>query len=68
MKSKAEILTQFGKHKKQTRRGLSKQYENARQCQAFYAGDFMDYRDNMQFVSQSGTKKRAMVQFNKVKP
>lgn len=68
MKSDAEIIVQFKKHRKATQRGLSKQYENFRVCQSFYAGDIMDYRDNVQFVNQLGMKKRAMVQFNKVKP
>lgn len=63
-----ELIVQFKKHKKSTQRGLSKQYENFRVCQSFYAGDIMDYRDNIQFTNQLGFKKRAMVQFNKVKP
>jgi hypothetical protein len=68
MRSDIDIITQFKKHRKSTQRGLSKQYENFRVCQSFYAGDIMDYRDNIQFTNQLGMKKRAMVQFNKVKP
>lgn len=68
MISDAELILQFKKHKKSSQRSLSKQYENIRACQSFYAGDIMDYRDNVQFTNQLGAKKRAMVQFNKVKP
>ena len=68
MISNTELSVNFKRHKKQTERGLSKQYENMRHCAAFYAGDIMDYRDNIQFTNQLGMKKRAMVQFNKVKP
>ncbi|CAM5999257.1 unnamed protein product [Sphagnum balticum] len=68
MLSDAELIIQFKKHKKSSQRGLSKQYENFQVCQSFYAGDIMDYRDNIQFSNQLGMKKRAMVQFNKVKP
>jgi hypothetical protein len=64
----AALAIQFKKHMRATQRGLSKQFQNTRTCQAFYAGDMMDYRDQVQFVSQTGQKKRAMVQFNKVKP
>lgn len=62
------LIAQWGKHKKATQRGLAKQYENHRTNTAFYVGDMMDYRDNIQFINQAGIKKRAMVQFNKVKP
>ena len=68
MLSDAELIIQFKKHKKSSQRGLSKQYENFQVCQSFYAGDVMDYRDNIQFTNTLGNKKRAMVQFNKVKP
>lgn len=68
MLSDTELSVQFKKHKRTTQRGLSRQYENIRTCQSFYAGDILDYRDNIQFVNQGGMKKRAMVQFNKVKP
>lgn len=68
MKSDLQIATQFKEHLKQTNRGLSKQYDNTRDCQAFYAGDLMSYRDTVQFQDGGGNKKKAMVQFNKVKP
>lgn len=68
MQKDTAIIAQFQKHKKTTKRGLSRQYENFEVCQSFYAGDSMDYKDSIQFVNQIGAKKRAMVQFNKVKP
>ena len=68
MKTDAALISQFKKHKKASARGLAKQYENQRTNEAFYAGDFMDYKDQIQFINQAGIKKRALVQFNKVKP
>lgn len=44
-------------------RGLSSQKANTERCQAFYAGDMMDYRAELQRGSAP-----VMVQFNKVKP
>ena len=67
MKTKKQIITQFKKHLKESKAGLSNQYNHIKSCQAFYAGDFMDYKDKVQFNAPSG-KKRAMVQFNQVKP
>lgn len=64
----AQLVSNFKKHMRSSQRGLSKQFQNTRTCQSFYAGDMMEYRDQVQFVSQTGQKKRAMVQFNKVKP
>lgn len=68
MKSDFQIVQQFKKHKSSTMRGLAKQYDNTRECQAFYAGDMQSYRDNIQFMDTAGVRRRAMVQFNKVKP
>ncbi len=68
MKSDSEIVQQFKKHRQISERGLSEQYKNTEECEAFYAGDFMSYRDRVQFSDPGGQKKRAMVQFNKVKP
>ncbi len=63
MKTNAEILRQFKKHKKSVG-ALSKQYQNTRMCHEFVAGDFMSYRDRVATADGKG----AMVQFNKVKP
>lgn len=68
MKSNLQIVKQFNKHRSITLRGLSSQYDNTRDCQSFYAGDIMSYRDSLQFTDTSGLRRRAMVQFNKVKP
>lgn len=68
LKSDSALIKQFTKHRRSSQRGLSKQYENYRMCASFYAGDMMDYKDTVQFVNQAGLKKRAMVQFNKIKP
>lgn len=51
-----------------TRRGLSIQYENTRTSQEFYNGDTMSYEDRIQFIDDFGSRRRAIVQFNKVKP
>lgn len=65
--SKSDIAEQFKKDLSKSKRGLSAQYENTRQCLAFYNGDTMAYQDEIQFRTRSG-KKRAIVQFNKIKP
>ena len=68
MKSKEEIARKFKKNKQTSDSLLGKQYSNTRKSQAFYAGDFMRYEDRIQFRDSDGKKKRALVQFNKVKP
>ena len=68
MKSKKAIAKEAMDNIKKSTRRLSKQYKNTKECQGFYAGDFMDYKDTIQFKTPQGAKKKAMVQFNKVKP
>lgn len=68
MKSDAAIIKKFKTDWRTDSAGLQRQFDNTREAQAFYAGDFMNYRDNIQFNVTTGTKKRALVQFNKVKP
>lgn len=68
MKSKDEIIIQWRKHKGISDKGLTSQYDNTRDCQAFYAGDFMKYTDRLQFADGRGQKRTTLVQFNKVKP
>jgi hypothetical protein len=68
MKKDQQIADQFRQHLTETQRGLSTQYQNTRVCQGFYAGDMMEYRDTVQFSDAYGQKKKAMVQFQKVKP
>lgn len=67
MKSKIKLLAQFKKDLGSAKSGLSEQYESTRECQAFFAGNYMDYKDQIQFRTPSGRKK-GMVQFNQVKP
>jgi len=67
MKSDIELIEQFKRHYNMGAAGLSRQYDNTRMCQAFYSGDFMSYTDTVQFNTAQG-KRRAMVQFNKIKP
>ena len=68
MKSDFEVTAQFKKHHRATMGGLSLQYNNTKECQSFYAGDIMSYRDSVQFSTTTGLKKKAMVQFNRCKP
>ncbi len=65
--NKTKVATAFKKHKALSKKGLSAQYDNTRTCQEFYDGDFMSYEDRIGFIDQLGRRKRAMVQFNKVK-
>lgn len=68
LKSDFDIAKQWRKHHKQSKDGLARQYKNTQDCQAFYAGDMMDFWIGAQATDQFGVKKRAMVQINKVKP
>lgn len=68
MKTKEQISTQFKKRKGLSLSGLQRQYDLIKDCTAFYVGDMMDYRDSVQFTDQAGKRRRAMVQFNRVKP
>lgn len=68
MKTKAQIVAQLKKHKAISNQFSGKQDSNTKECEAFYAGDFMSYQDTIQFSDTRGSKKKAMVQFNRVKP
>lgn len=68
IKSDFDIARQWKKHHKMSKDGLARQYKNTDDCQAFYAGDLMDFWIGAQSSDQFGVKKRAMVQINKVKP
>lgn len=67
MKSKKEIIEQFKNHYQITKSGLSKQYKHIQECQAFYAGDYMQYQDNYAFGRGSSVRIKE-VSFNRVKP
>jgi hypothetical protein len=68
VKTDKAIISQFTRHLKTAKRGLSKQWDNTKMCQAFYAGDSMSYVDRLQYVNPRGEKKRALIQFNKLMP
>ena len=63
-----DLIKQWKKHHKATKDGIARQYKNTEDCNAFYAGDYMDFWIGSQSTDQFGVKKRAMVQINKVKP
>jgi hypothetical protein len=67
MKSHKDIAAQFKEHKSRASL-LGTQYDNTRKCQAFYSGDFMDYRDTFVARGMDGQKRTTEVSFNKVKP
>ena len=67
MKSKKQILKEFNERFEISRSGLKNQYKHISECQAFYSGDYMNYRDNYAFGR--GTSRRVKeVQFNRIKP
>jgi len=68
MTRETEIASQWDKHKKITSTGIGSQYDNTRACIAFYNGDTMAYNDKIQFSDDTGRRRAAAVQFNKVKP
>jgi hypothetical protein len=55
MKSHKDIAAQFKEHKSRASL-LGTQYDNTRKCQAFYSGDFMDYRDTFVARGDGWTK------------
>lgn len=67
MKTKKQILDQWKKHFRTTKSGLKAQYKEAKECQRFYAGDTMDYRDELTF-GRGKSKSVKSVEFNRVKP
>jgi hypothetical protein len=67
MKSKKEILKQFQEHHRISRGGLKAQYRHIDECQAFYAGDYMNYRDSI-MVGRGSSARLQEVSFNRVKP
>jgi hypothetical protein len=66
VKSDSEIAKLCKKQRNISKRGLSVQYDNTIACQSFYNGDMMTYQDRIQFEDDSGRRKRALVNFNKV--
>lgn len=61
-----DIGLMLEKQRKKSKKELAAQYENTQKCREFYNGDTMSYEDRIQFTDEEGSKKRALVQFNKV--
>ena len=66
MKTNAQIADIFNKHRKISRAALAAQYENTRNCYAFYNGDPAKATEIVQFVAGDGRKKRVQVNFNNI--
>lgn len=67
MSSKKKALERWKKDFNLAKSGLRKQYDETRACLAFYAGDWMNYRDDITIKTGARTTVRG-VQFNRVKP
>ncbi len=67
MISKKEFLKLAQKQYKISKSGLIPQYNHIRECQAFYAGDYMNYKDTVAFGAGM-VQSIKQVEFNKVKP
>ena len=64
--SDVALIDKLEKQRKLSKKGLGSQYDNTTKCREFYNGDTMSYEDRIQFSDEEGSKKRALVQFNKV--
>lgn len=62
-----DLLDQFNEHYQITKSGLMAQYKHINECLAFYAGDYMNYKDNLQY-GRGSSRKIKEVSFNRVKP
>lgn len=67
MISKKDFLELAQKQYKISKSGLQNQYNHIKECQAFYAGDYQSYHDNIAFGTGT-TQRIKQVEFNKVKP
>lgn len=63
-----KVANKFQQCLRFSKNGMSRQWDNTRECWKFYSGDTMNYEDKVQFNTVAGAKKRAMVRFNKVMP
>lgn len=66
MKSDSEIAKLFKKQREQAKRGLSAQYDNTMLCQDFYNNSDSSFSDYIQFADDSGRKRKALVNFQKI--
>ncbi len=67
MISKKEFLKLAQKQYKISKSGLQTQQNHIKECQAFYAGDYMTYRDKVA-LGTGATQRIREVEFNRVKP
>ena len=65
---KSEIIARFKRDLAKSKRGLSAQYDNTEECIAAYNGNVTSYKDSIEFNARGGGKKRAVVEFGKIKP
>lgn len=66
MHSKYDVANIFKKHRNISKNGLSAQWQNTKNCFAFYNGEPAQAQDVVQFMATDGKKKRATVNFNKI--
>lgn len=66
MKSKTKLAAMFKEDRKRATRGLSSQYDHMRTCQSYYNDENSSYSDTVQFADDTGRRRRAMVNFQKI--
>ena len=67
MKSNTEIIDQFNTQYGISKNGCKNQWRHIQECNAFYSGDYMNYRDEFAF-GKGSSRRIKQVQFNRVKP
>jgi len=67
MISSKDLIKQFEHHYNISKQGLKGQYRHIQECQAFYSGDYMAYKDAYAF-GRGSSRRLKEVQFNRVKP
>lgn len=66
MKSDSELIKLFKKQRDLSKRGLGVQYDNTILCQSFYNDTKSNYSDIMQFADDTGRRRKATVNFQKI--
>lgn len=64
--SNEKVQKLFKDQKDHAVRGLGNQYDNTMLCQGFYNDSDSNYNDYIQFSDDTGRRRRAMVQFQKI--
>jgi len=67
MISDKDLVKQFQKHYGISKSGCKNQWRHIQECQAFYAGDYMNYKEEYAF-GRGSSRRVKEVQFNRVKP